>query len=495
MSQLSDEPGYSVALSMACTGYGEPVSIQVTLPLVTERQFILHEKQTAPGFQYIIDATDDNRIGVWKIANLQGNNQVVYSFLAQPEERKYTLPDVALIEDDYPESLQPCLAAESEIQSDDPLVQTKARQLAAGSRNVPEIIDRIYRYLRDEVQYRDFAGKTDAVTALKLQEASCNGKNRLFVALCRSLGIPARVAGGLILNAGSKRTTHSWTEVWIGGRWVPFCVVNDYYAMIPAHYLELYKGDRALITHTRGIGFDYRWKIWERLPTEDQVLRADADNEVNVLRTWARFKDVHISMNLLLIILTLPVGVTLITFCRNVIGVRTFGTFMPALMAVAFRDTGLLYGVLMFVIVVAIGQVAVWLLDRLNLLHISKMAVLLTIVVMTILALSTLALRTGHAQAAAVSLFPLAILTITAERFSMATMEDGLRPTILRFLMSLLVAALAYGLMAANLLRQILIAYPESLLYVIAINILLGLWTGLRLTEYFRFGALFREAR
>jgi len=487
MSEIGDEPGCFVLLEMDCVGHGGKVNVRLTLPLLTERQFILNENQVSSGFVYSVTTAEENRIGQWEAENLQEKDKIACSFLAQTEAKEYPLPDISLIEGQYPSALEMYLQPENRIQTKAPEILQKAKELSGGSENVPEIVRAVYDFLQKETTYKEFKGPTDAITTLKLREGSCNGKNRLFVALCRSLGIPARVAGGLILKSGAKRTTHSWTEVWIEGQWVPFCVVNDYFARIPAHYLELYKGDRALLTRTKSISFDYKWDITERLRTEEEVLRSNADSESNVLKNWARFKDVHISLNLLMIILTLPVGATLITFSRTVIGVRTFGTFMPALMAVAFRDTGLVYGIITFCIVVAVAQVALLLLDRLYILHIPKMAVLLTIVVMTILGLSTIALRTGHTQAAAVSLFPLAILTITAERFSISVAENGIKDTVSRFIYSLVVAAAAFEVMNLKALRQVLTAYPETLLFVIAFNILLGTWTGLRLTELSRF--------
>jgi len=106
--------------------------------------------------------------------------------------------------------------------------------------------------------------------------------------------------------------------------------------------------------------------------------------------------------------------------------------------------------------------------------------------------ISTVALKTGHSSAAAVSLFPLAIMTITSERFSVSVSEEGLGGTVYRFLSSLLVAAAAYGVMEMRIVHQVLVSYPESLLYVVSINIFLGMYTGLRLTEYLRFRSLRR---
>lgn len=65
----------------------------------------------------------------------------------------------------------------------------------------------------------------------------CNTKSTLFVALLRASGIPARarfmdidarILDG-VLDAGTPFLDHSWTEVWIEGRWV----ATDAYVVDP----------------------------------------------------------------------------------------------------------------------------------------------------------------------------------------------------------------------------------------------------------------------
>jgi len=59
----------------------------------------------------------------------------------------------------------------------------------AENRTVLDVLTRIHRHLQDNIANRNFSGYTDALTALKLGEASCNGKSRLFVAMARKLNI------------------------------------------------------------------------------------------------------------------------------------------------------------------------------------------------------------------------------------------------------------------------------------------------------------------
>jgi transglutaminase-like putative cysteine protease len=56
--------------------------------------------------------------------------------------------------------------------------------------NQIEQIGRIFKYVYNDIRPARFSGTTSAVLACKLGEASCNGKSRLMVALCRHVGIP-----------------------------------------------------------------------------------------------------------------------------------------------------------------------------------------------------------------------------------------------------------------------------------------------------------------
>ena len=61
-----------------------------------------------------------------------------------------------------------------------------------------------------------------------------------------------------------------------------------------------------------------------------------------------------------------PVGGFLLVILRNVIGISTFGTFMPVLIALAFRETQLLWGIIFFSVLVALGLTIRFYLDRSN---------------------------------------------------------------------------------------------------------------------------------
>jgi len=86
------------------------------------------------------------------------------------------------------------------------------------------------------------------------------------------------------------------------------------------------------------------------------------------------------------------------------------------------------------------------------------------------------------------------IMAMTIERMSIAWDERGAGTAIREGIGSLLVASLAYLAMSWSPLEHLVFVYPEVLLILFAATLLLGRYSGYRLTELFRFRALAREA-
>jgi len=482
---------YRVSLSMQVDGHGEDIQIATFLPSSDLRQTVTDEEHNSGPFAFSVLADGGNRRAEWTAEGVRGQNTVVYSYTVHGRHVRYELPADLAIPNTYPPEISDYLQAAPGIQVEDPLIAARLQQLfPEGDPDLITALTRIHRHLQDTFENRDFSGYTDALTALKLGEASCNGKSRLFVAMARALNIPARLVGGLILEQGVKRVTHQWVEVYVNGHWVPFDAVNDWFAEIPAHYLTLYYGDLVLFKHTSAVNFQYFFKTNKRLVPRHEVMETLDDSPFNVLNFYAVFERVGISQNLLKIILMLPFGALVTVIFRNVIGVETFGTFLPALIAAAARETGLFWGALGFALIIMVSAIVRKGLEWLHLLHSPKMAIMLTIVIVIMLGSTVFAVNAGLYEFAHITLFPIAILAITAERFALIETEQGL-PKALRIMMvTLMVMAACYVVMDSQFLQSLVLAFPELLLVLIAMNLWLGKWMGIRVLEFIRFRRL-----
>lgn len=479
---------YQVELAMQQEGYGEDIKVRTFLPRTDSRQRILSELNASGQFVLNQQTQGLNRLAVWKADAVEGQQNIRYVYQIQTKQLRYELPVGSLIPDQYPSKLSSYLQAEDGIQVDDPLIEQElAKILPQGELYIADVLSRIHRHLQDKFENRNFSGFTDALTALKLGEASCNGKSRLFVAMARKMNIPARLVGGFIMDMGSKRTSHQWVEAYINGFWVPFDTINDHFAEIPANYLTLYYGDEVLFSHSKNINFQYAFSTSKKMVPRSDAQEALDGSALNVLNLYGMFERVGISLDLLKVLLMIPIGALVTVVFRNVIGLETFGTFLPALIAAAARETGLLWGLTGFVLIILITAVIRKGLDWLQLLHSPKMAVILAVVVWVMMSMTVAGVHFGLFELAQMTLFPIAILAITAERFSIMVEEEGYTKSLKIMLMTLLVIAAAYAVMSSLFLQALFLAFPELLFVVMALNIWLGKWVGMRLMEFYRF--------
>jgi hypothetical protein len=190
------------------------------------------------------------------------------------------------------------------------------------------------------------------------------------------------------------------------------------------------------------------------------------------------------------ILLTVPIGVFLLIVLRNVIGLKTFGTFMPVLIALSFRETELLLGLILFTLVVGSGLAVRFYLDKLKLLLAPRLAAVLIVVIMLMLVISIVSQKLGLPRGLSITLFPMVIMTMTIERMTIVWEERGASEALQQGAGSLVVASLAYLVMNIHNLQHVLFIFPELLLLVLAGVLLLGRYTGYRLLELLRFRAL-----
>ena len=193
------------------------------------------------------------------------------------------------------------------------------------------------------------------------------------------------------------------------------------------------------------------------------------------------------------ILLMVPVGAFIMLLLRNLVGLKTFGTFMPVLVALAFRDTGLTAGVALFVLVVGAGLLARFYLERLRLLLVPRLTAILILVVLLMAMVSVLSNRMELEVGLSVALFPMVIMAMTIERMSVAWDERGGANAVREGVGTLMVAALAYLVMSWPWLERFVFVFPEFLLLLLAGCLLLGRYYGYRLTELYRFRALARD--
>lgn len=488
------QPNYFVQLNMSFNGNGDDLVVRTFLPVNEQNQIISDEKIGVGDLDFRKEVTALYTRGDWTMYKAKGYYALNYSFNARIRALEFQISPDLKIPGSYNEQISYFLQATDVVQVNDPLITELAEGLKGDDIFLLPIVKSLYDYVY-ELGSRPFKGTTDAVTAAKLMEASCNGKSRLFIAMARYLNIPSRLVGGLILTTESKRTSHQWVELFIAGYWVPFDTLNGYFARIPGNYLALYRGDESLFRHSSNIGFDYRYTIRKKVMSNKRLEGFLQNSSLNLYHILTGLFNISIAIGVLQFMLIIPLGVLVVVIARNIIGLNTLGTFLPALMAISFQGVGLLPGIVAFIFVLTITIIARIPLELLGILHTPKLAIMMIVVILSLFGLTVITNMLNIEIFSSLNttfLLPVAILTITAERMALTLEEDGVIPTVKIMIQTLIVMSLSYMVMGSVALQALQIAFPELLLGVVAMNLWIGTWTGIRISELFRFRELYK---
>lgn len=196
------------------------------------------------------------------------------------------------------------------------------------------------------------------------------------------------------------------------------------------------------------------------------------------------------------LLLMLPIIATLVAFFRQVIGIKAFGIYTPSIITfalIAFDPNGIKYGIAIFASVILVGMVSRLILKHFRLLYLPRVAITLSIVSLAILGILVLGGSLQRTGLASISIFPLLIMITLSEKFVAAQIEKGNRVAFILAIETLIISVIGYYLVSWKMLEALLLNYPWIVLLTFIINFSLGKWTGLRLTEYFRFRKILRH--
>ncbi|NJK88716.1 MAG: hypothetical protein HC923_04495 [Myxococcales bacterium] len=194
------------------------------------------------------------------------------------------------------------------------------------------------------------------------------------------------------------------------------------------------------------------------------------------------------------LLLLIPLGALFVSAFRNFIGLRTFGTFMPILLGLALRETGLVVGLTMIGIVVFFGVVTRRLVEGLRLLVVPRISLLLCVTILIIVALAIVGDGFGTREFFAGVVFPIIVITMTVERFSLVMAEEGLREALSRLFHSLLIAVAVYPVFRSTFAEHLMFGFPELVLVIMGLLTFIGGYMGFRLTDLLRFRVLSKSA-
>ena len=128
------------------------------------------------------------------------------------------------------------------IDSDEEIIRQEATNLTESTKLVSDKAQVINSFVHDHII--DNKGTVFPENASQIylsQKGRCRHYARLFVALCRGVGIPARTIGGCLLTDTSPTADyHLWAEFFDeSNHWIPVDPTHGYFNFSNTHFLDL----------------------------------------------------------------------------------------------------------------------------------------------------------------------------------------------------------------------------------------------------------------
>jgi len=332
---------------------------------------------------------------------------------------------------------------------------------------------------------REFDESPEAVYLLELHGL----REEWLLALLQEEGIAARLVSVLELEDGRRRSElKDYLQIFVG---------DSYVLVDPDTYVESENPDLLMWEYRSQSVLDVLGG--KQSDISFSVLQQDVPVQELVSQRRSSFSDlVDFSIHVLPLseqalfkgIMLVPIGVLVVCIMRILIGIRTAGTFMPVLIAMAFVQTSLVTGLIGFLLIVSVGLLIRGYLSQLNLLLVSRISTVIISVIILIALLAVISYEVGLTEGLKISFFPMIILSWTIERMSILWEEEGGHEVIIQVSGSLFTAVITYALMINPYIQHLTFNFLGLQLVIMALVLLLGTYTGYRLFELHRFYAL-----
>ncbi len=201
-----------------------------------------------------------------------------------------------------------------------------------------------------------------------------------------------------------------------------------------------------------------------------------------------------VSPNTLVLLFLFPLVAALVSFSRQIVGVSGFGMIVPALLSVAFISTGGVVGLVLLSFVLLSAVFGRTLIKKIKVPYLPKLSILIWFVSLSVLGLLIMSPMIGLDRLMTVGIFPILIFVLLAETFIEARITRNLSTSISMTTETVIVALIAYKLMSAPWVQSLVLLQPEiSVITILVMDILIGKYKGLRLSEIWRFRKLLNK--
>ena len=472
LTDNQETPVWTIESAVSFDSGPGSIKVNLLIPTLTPGFRTLNQNPVSRGYGFSINYGSGGRQAQWAVRRADGPQTIYYRVSV------YEDPD-ADQSDTTPPFPPPPVINEPFKTAVDVIVADVREQSADVESFTSELLRRMNDRSPDpniELLLSDIGSDTDFV--------------EVATSMLAAARIPARMVHGFPLSSRQRHAQPvTWLEVHDGDRWRYFNPATGA-ENLPERFLIWWRGNEPLVSVEGGSNVVVDFAVQENHVDAIAIANAASRQDETALIDFSLYSLPIGTQAVYGVILMIPIGALIMVLMRNIIGVDAFGTFMPVLIALAFRETKLVWGVILFTLLVALGLSIRFLLERLRLLLVPRLTAVLIVVVLLMLLISLMSHRLGLETGLSVALFPMVIIAMTIERMSVVWEERGPADALRAAFGSLIVAIAAYISMGLSWLEHLIFTFPELLLVILALVLVAGRYTGYRLLELSRFKAL-----
>ncbi len=197
--------------------------------------------------------------------------------------------------------------------------------------------------------------------------------------------------------------------------------------------------------------------------------------------------------NTIVLILLLPLLATIVVAFRYIVGLSGIGLLVPIALSITLLATGVTPGFIMLAAIIVASLVSRFFLKKFPIMQMPKVALSMLMVSIFLLTSLTISSIYGIIDVRSLSIFPILLFILLSDRIVSLFLERDFIETVQTTVITLFLAILGFLLLTWQQLRLFTLIYPESILLLIPINILIGRYFGLRMTEYIKFQPILKH--
>ncbi len=451
-----------------------PVKLQMFVPPLDYGYVSLNESFISNNYGVSVNRADSNRRVTWSARRAGGKQTLYYRLAVSKRHGSEQNPEKGTV---YRETL-PIDGAE----------KIAAEALLAPIRQHSADIE---TFITETIK-RVNNTQDDNIKVLLGHDTSVANRAKVVDLLLSVAHIPLQSVHTIRLQEGHQQTPELWLRSFNGKEWLYFNPETGAQGL-PRDRLIWWVGDEQLLTIEGGKRTQVQFTLNNSVINTIRLTQLLDQNTASNFLDYSLYGLPLSTQQTFQIMVMIPFGVLVILILRNLIGLVTLGTFTPVLIALAFRETGLQWGIILFTVITAMGLLLRSYLEHLKLQMLPRLSVVLTFVVIVIAIISLFSHKLGFTSGLSIALFPMVILTMSIERLSITWEERGAAHAMKAGIGTLFAASLAYLLMRIPELVYFVFTFPAVLFILVGFMLAMGRYRGYRLTELFRFQAFLKD--